>query len=76
MSSNLPIPCAILSLPGCQIPTKQTSAQVVIETNRTKDGDNRIYSTLDLIEGNAIVSVSRDVNLGDVDITFEGNCSP
>lgn len=76
MSSNLPLPCAIRSLPSSPIPAKQPAAQVVLEIDGAKDGDQQIYSTLDLVEGNAIVSVSREVDLGDIDITFEGNCSP
>lgn len=66
------MPCAIRKLQSCQIPAKQPAAHVVIEINGENNGEKRTYSTLDLIEGNAVVSVTRETDLGDVDITFEG----
>lgn len=33
-----------------------------------------MFMTGDLIEGNAIISVTRETDLGHVDMTFEGKC--
>jgi hypothetical protein len=65
------MPCAIRNLP-CQISAKQPAPQVKIEINGDKDGEKRTFTTGDLIEGNAIISVTRETDLGHVDITFEG----
>lgn len=72
MSSNLPMPCAIRNLPSYQISAKQPAPQVKIEINGDKDGEKRIFTTGDLIEGNAIITVTRETDLGHVDMTFEG----
>lgn len=75
MSSNLPMPCTIRNLPSYQLSPKP-APQVKIEINGDKDGENRTFTTLDLIEGNAIISVTRKTDLGHVDIAFEGKCLP
>lgn len=71
MSSNLPMPCAIRNLP-CQISAKLPAPQVKIEINGDKDGEKRTFTTGDFIEGNVIISVTRETDLGHVDITLEG----
>ncbi|OOQ89314.1 hypothetical protein PEBR_27378 [Penicillium brasilianum] len=71
MSSNLPMPCAIRNLSSYPLPGKHVP-QVVIEINGEKDGGKRTFSTLDLVEGTAVVTVTQETYLGHVDITFEG----
>lgn len=69
------MPCAIRNLPSYQLPAKHVP-RVVIEINGEKDGEKKTYSTLDLIEGTAVVTVTRETDLGHVDITFEGKSTP
>lgn len=69
------MPCAIRNLPS-QIPAKHAAPSVAIEIDGEKDGQERTFSTLDLIEGNVVVRVTRETVLSHVDITFEGKCLP
>lgn len=65
------MPCAIRNLSSYPLPGKHVP-QVVIEINGEKDGGKRTFSTLDLVEGTAVVTVTQETYLGHVDITFEG----
>jgi hypothetical protein len=68
------MPCAIRNLPSCQLSAKQPAPQVKIEINGDKHGEKRTFTTGDLIEGIVTISVTRETDMGHLDITFEGKC--